>query len=32
MNRLQRLDSEQTYVVTLNGEDRIAPDERSWTG
>jgi predicted NAD/FAD-binding protein len=25
MNRLQRLDAPQTYVVTLNGEDRIAP-------
>ena len=25
MNRLQRLDAPQTYVVTLNGEDRIDP-------
>jgi predicted NAD/FAD-binding protein len=26
MNRLQRLDAPQTYVVTLNGDDRIDPD------
>ncbi|WP_406141190.1 NAD(P)/FAD-dependent oxidoreductase [Streptomyces sp. NBC_01089] len=26
MNRLQRLDAPETYVVTLNGADRIAPD------
>ncbi len=25
MNRLQRLDAPQTYVVTLNGEDRVDP-------
>ena len=25
MNRLQRLDATQTYVVTLNGEDRLDP-------
>jgi predicted NAD/FAD-binding protein len=25
MNRLQRLDAPQTYVVTLNGDDRIDP-------
>jgi uncharacterized protein len=25
MNRLQRLESEQTYVVTLNGQRRVAP-------
>ncbi len=25
MNRLQRLDATQTYVVTLNGEDRVDP-------
>ncbi|MDT4893851.1 MAG: uncharacterized protein QOE97_2886 [Pseudonocardiales bacterium] len=25
MNRLQRLDVEETYVVTLNGDDRIDP-------
>jgi predicted NAD/FAD-binding protein len=25
MNRLQRLDAPETYVVTLNGEDRIDP-------
>jgi predicted NAD/FAD-binding protein len=27
MNRLQRLDSEQTYVVSLNAENRIADDK-----
>ena len=27
MNRLQRLDEPADYVVTLNGSDRIAPDE-----
>ncbi|WP_375481413.1 NAD(P)/FAD-dependent oxidoreductase [uncultured Jatrophihabitans sp.] len=26
MNRLQRLDAPQTYIVTLNGDDRVAPD------
>ncbi|MEU6407104.1 FAD-dependent oxidoreductase [Streptomyces sp. NPDC046985] len=26
MNRLQRLDAAQTYVVTLGGEDRVDPD------
>ncbi|MDF3301328.1 NAD(P)/FAD-dependent oxidoreductase [Streptomyces tropicalis] len=26
MNRLQRLDAPETYVVTLGGEDRVAPD------
>ncbi|MER7698817.1 MULTISPECIES: FAD-dependent oxidoreductase [unclassified Streptomyces] len=26
MNRLQRLDAPDTFVVTLNGADRIAPD------
>ena len=26
MNRLQRLDAPQTYVVTLNGADRVAPE------
>jgi predicted NAD/FAD-binding protein len=26
MNRLQRLDADQTFVVTLNGEARINPD------
>ncbi|MDX3605581.1 NAD(P)/FAD-dependent oxidoreductase [Streptomyces globisporus] len=26
MNRLQRLDAPDTYVVTLNGADRVAPD------
>ncbi|MBV2354892.1 FAD-dependent oxidoreductase [Streptomyces sp. J2-1] len=26
MNRLQRLDAERTFVVTLGGEDRVAPD------
>ncbi|WP_415948045.1 NAD(P)/FAD-dependent oxidoreductase [Streptomyces sp. KLOTTS4A1] len=26
MNRLQRLDAADTYVVTLGGEDRVAPD------
>jgi predicted NAD/FAD-binding protein len=25
MNRLQRLDESQTYVVTLNGDDRVEP-------
>jgi predicted NAD/FAD-binding protein len=25
MNRLQRLDAPQTYIVTLNGEDRVDP-------
>lgn len=26
MSRLQRLDAPDTYVVTLGGEDRVAPD------
>lgn len=26
MNRLQRLDVRETYVVSLNGDDRVAPD------
>ncbi|MCD7440789.1 FAD-dependent oxidoreductase [Streptomyces lincolnensis] len=26
MNRLQRLDAAETFVVTLGGEDRVAPD------
>lgn len=26
MNRLQRLDAAQTYVVTLGGQDRVNPD------
>lgn len=26
MNRLQRLDATETFVVTLGGEDRVAPD------
>ncbi|MYW64328.1 FAD-dependent oxidoreductase [Streptomyces sp. SID8379] len=26
MNRLQRLDAPETYVVTLGGEDRVAPE------
>jgi predicted NAD/FAD-binding protein len=26
MNRLQRLDSRETYVVTLNGDERVAPE------
>jgi predicted NAD/FAD-binding protein len=26
MNRLQRLDARETYVVTLGGEDRVDPD------
>ncbi|WP_433396169.1 NAD(P)/FAD-dependent oxidoreductase [Streptomyces sp. CA-146814] len=26
MNRLQRLDAPETFVVTLNGSDRVAPD------
>ncbi|MFI7387198.1 NAD(P)/FAD-dependent oxidoreductase [Streptomyces sp. NPDC049813] len=26
MNRLQRLDASETYVVTLGGEDRVAPE------
>ncbi|WP_399894105.1 NAD(P)/FAD-dependent oxidoreductase [Streptomyces sp. BBFR51] len=26
MNRLQRLDAQDTYVVTLGGEDRVDPD------
>ncbi|MFI8236861.1 NAD(P)/FAD-dependent oxidoreductase [Streptomyces sp. NPDC085866] len=26
MNRLQRLDAEETFVVTLGGEDRVDPD------
>ncbi|MGH4031533.1 NAD(P)/FAD-dependent oxidoreductase [Actinomycetota bacterium Odt1-20B] len=26
MNRLQRLDAAETYIVTLGGEDRVAPE------